>query len=616
MDNPLKSKTVMRTKSLFFVILLLQMMTMRSVYGVSYTPMQLNFSKDYQIRNYFSSAILLNKLDLSTHVANNDTYPRIDLAGALTFSQTGQVLTISNTGTTRAESYLKMGKLYHYAAIDMDIASQTNTSYTANAVLSLYKDANNRIVIVQRDNDAGTKTYTLEVFKNGSSVFNTVISSAGIAASYTLRVHVTGRYLNFFRVKDGVPGFFSSVDVGSYFDLRDDNVIKDFSVCLGARLDPSESVGFSKLEQYLSSGTGQADPRVLHYEDGAPIIVDNKIWLAMTTRGYDPIPASHQGVYSYDLTTHEWQLTGDMSFDNGDGFKRPWHATDIFFDRRDHKWKFFTTSHGDDHKIYYGICNKDPRFGISEVAATVLNNRIGQGEDPSVIYDAAAGKWRLAMCQSVTGGFNTVLLESENWNGPYKQIALNSDISSTGILIQKVGGNYYVFQGRGNGNYEILSYPGLVKLDVVKASPLLTDRNIWPVIIPITDTVGTTYHFLTFDREQVTGTYSYGNIHWYHAAEVATDFYEYDTALTDPSVLTELKKNEDKHFRVYPNPATNSINIQGLDNPATATIRNTSGQVILEKGTTGTLEISGLKPGVYFLNIGTDKAINFIKSDL
>jgi Ca2+-binding RTX toxin-like protein len=144
----------------------------------------------------------------------------------------------------------------------------------------------------------------------------------------------------------------------------------------------------------------------------------------------------------------------------------------------------------------------------------------------------------------------------------------------------------------------------------------LTDRNIWPVIIPITGAAGTTYNFLTFDREQVTGTYSYGNIHWYRAAEVATDFYEYDPALTDPSVLTNMKINRDKQCRIFPNPAQNTLNIEGLADPITATIRNASGQVILEKGTTGTLEISNLKPGIYFLNIGTDKAMNFIKTDL
>jgi hypothetical protein len=167
-------------------------------------------------------------------------------------------------------------------------------------------------------------------------------------------------------------------------------------------------------------------------------MVNNKIWMAMTTRGYDPIPSSHQGVYCYDLASKEWQLTGDMSFDNGDGLKRSWHATDIFFDRKDQKWKFLTTSHGDDHKIYFGICNKDPRFGITENIAHVLNCGITRSEDPSIIYDNNAKKWRLAMCRDVNGGFNTVLLESTEWNGVYTQIAENTATSSTDILLQKV----------------------------------------------------------------------------------------------------------------------------------------------------------------------------------
>lgn len=603
----------MNKKSFAFALILELIIGLSKLFAVSYTPMQLNFVKDYQVRNFFNSSILLNRLDLSTDVLSGGVYSRINQTGALTFNQNGQVLTLSNTGNATAESYLSLGKLYHYAAIDMDVYTQNNVGYTANAILSLHKDTQNRILVVQRDNDAGTKTCTMEIFKDGISVFSKVLSTTGIAAPYTIRVHVTGRYLNFFRVKDGESTFLSSVDIGSYFDFRADNVIRDFSICLGTRLGIGESVSFSKLEQYLSSGTGQADPRVLHYEDGTPIIVGNKIWLAMTTRGYDPIPSSHQGIYSYDFTTHEWQLTGDMSFDNGDGLKRPWHATDIFFDRKDRKWKILTTSHGDDHKIYYGICNKDPRFGITEVVATVLNNGVAQGEDPSVIYDSTVGKWRLAMCQAVSGGFNTVLLESTTWNGPYVQLAQNTSTSSTGILLQKVGGNYFVFQGRGSANYEILSYPDLVKLDVLKVSPLLTDNNIWPVIIPVTGATGTSYNLLTFDRAQITGTYSYGNLHWYHAAEVATDFYEYDTTLTDPSVLTESKNIQDKQVRLFPNPVQNVLNVEGLNNLTTAIIRNANGQIMLEKKTTGTIEVSDLNPGIYFLNLGKGKTESFIK---
>ena len=102
-------------------------------------------------------------------------------------------------------------------------------------------------------------------------------------------------------------------------------------MCVGARLKQGEVVGFSRAEQYLTCGTGQADPKVLHYENGEPIAKDDTIWIAMTTRGYDPIPASHQGLYRYNIKTHEWALVGDMTFDQGDGVLRGWHATDIFY---------------------------------------------------------------------------------------------------------------------------------------------------------------------------------------------------------------------------------------------------------------------------------------------
>jgi hypothetical protein len=587
--------------------------TERNVLATKYTPDQLNFEKEYQVRNFFNLSVPLNKLDFTEDLMNSSQYPRMDIAGSLSFNQSGEVLRIENTGNTRAESYLKMGKLYHYAAIDMDVASQNHAGYTANAILSLHKDSQNRILIVQRDNDADTKDFSVEIFKNGESVFAQNLLSEGIAAPYTVRIHLTGRYLSFFRIKDENSAYLTTIDIGAHFDFRDDSVIKDFSVALGARLDPAESVSFSGLAQYLSSGTGQADPKVLHYEDGAPIIVDNKIWLAMTTRGYDPIPSSHQGIYCYDLAAKEWQLTGDMSFDNGDGLKRPWHATDIFFDRNDSKWKFLTVSHGDDHKIYFGICDKDPRVGITESTARVLDCGISQGEDPSIIYDADAKKWRLAMCRDIGGGFNTVLLESAEWDGAYAQIAENSAVSSTGILLQKIGGEYYVFQGRGTANYEILSYPDLTKLDVLKVSPLVTDRNIWPVIIPVTSETGTAYHLLTFDREQVTGAYSYGNLHWYRASEEATGFFEYEPTLpesSDTSKLTGVHRIVTKNIEVFPNPARQTMSVWSEFPVRSLQIFSLQGVNVLNGvEVKQEVDVSALPDGVYLVKIETDKGV-------
>ena len=55
-----------------------------------------------------------------------------------------------------------------------------------------------------------------------------------------------------------------------------------------------------------------------------------------------------------------------------------------------------------------------------------------------------------------------------------------------------------------------------------------SERNIWPVIIPVTRDSGTAYYLLIFDRDSWTGPRTYGNIHWYYAEEFANGFLEYE----------------------------------------------------------------------------------------
>lgn len=179
-----------------------------------------------------------------------------------------------------------MRKLYNYAAIDMDIVTQNHISGVASIQLSFYIDEDNNIILTQRDVDADIKKISLEIVKNGSSVFNQTLSEEGVATPNTIRVHLTGKFFNILLIKGEKWTVLGSFDISEYFELRDKSVLEKFSVLVGATLDSGESISISKLEQYLTAGTAQADPKVLHYEDGAPIIEGNKIWVAMTTRGY------------------------------------------------------------------------------------------------------------------------------------------------------------------------------------------------------------------------------------------------------------------------------------------------------------------------------------------
>lgn len=496
----------------------------------TYSPLDLNFTKDYTVRNFYNSQVILNELDLSEDVRDESKYPLMHLtAPGCTFTQNGETLTLSNNTGSDQESYIYLGKVHNYAAIDLSIQEQSHKSHTANALLTLFKDKDNQIVLQQRDVDASNKSISLEVTQNGSKVLSETLSADGIAAPHTLRVHLIWTFLNVLTVKDGVWKHIGSVDLAPYFDLRDKALLEKFTLYAGASLGDGESISINKFEHYLSSGTAQADPKVVHYEDGSPIIEGNKIWVAMTTRGYGI--QLYQQIFSYDLVTKEWNVTGTLVFDKGDGILRQWAAGDVFYNRMDSTWGVFTNSHREDSVIVFsGSVTDDVRFGFHEIPVEqAVYPDPGREEDPSVIYDAKVDKWRMAMC-NFNEGFETILYEADEWDGSWKEIAKSPATSSTGILIQQIGGQRYVFQGRGDTPcpLEVLSYPDMKILGELNLSEHPKGQNIWPVIIPITRDTGTHYYLLTFDRDAWTGRRTYGNIHWYYAEEFAQGFQEYE----------------------------------------------------------------------------------------
>ena len=48
-------------------------------FAQSFDPLSLHFTKDYQVRNFYNSSVLLSNLDLSHDVLNESLYPKIHL---------------------------------------------------------------------------------------------------------------------------------------------------------------------------------------------------------------------------------------------------------------------------------------------------------------------------------------------------------------------------------------------------------------------------------------------------------------------------------------------------------------------------------------------------------
>ena len=490
-------------------------------------PLSLHFRKDYQVRNFYNSSVQLSKLDLSLTTLEESRYPTRHLTSpGCDFKLDDEQLHISNNTKSEQHSYLDLGKLYNYAAIDLDIQTQKANSAQSSVLLVLYKDEANKFILKQNAIGSADKRMVFEIVKEGELVFSQTLAEEGVAAPNTLRIHLTGKFLNVLLVKNGDWTILGSFDVSEHFELRDKSVLASFSFLVGAKLGSGDIVTITKAEQYLTTGTAQADPRILHYEDGAPMIEGNMIWVAMTTRGYGT--QLYQGIYSYDLVSKEWQVTGTLVFNKGDGLIRQWAASDVFFDRKSESWKVFTVSHRDDHMLYAGETKKDLRFGLTEIAsAKVKYESVGNEEDPSVIWDAEVGKWRMVMCKAKKG-YQTILMEADEWDGEWRQTEVYEPTSSTGVLIQKIGGKRYVFIGRGKSPcpLEVLTYPGLKKVGELNLSEHPVGKNIWPAIFPVSKKSGTAYYLLTFDRDAWTGQRTYGNIHWYEAEEFAKDFWE------------------------------------------------------------------------------------------
>ena len=90
--------------------------------------------------------------------------------------------------------------------------------------------------------------------------------------------------------------------------------------------------------------------------------------------------------------------------------------------------------------------------------------------------------------------------------------------------------------------------------------------------------------------------------------------HDYTANITGNVNINEISEN----INVYPNPATNFINIESESNIENIVIFNITGQIVsiskLQNFKTSKIEIdvSNLQTGIYFLNIETENG-NFVK---
>ncbi|SOE20892.1 hypothetical protein SAMN06298216_1369 [Spirosomataceae bacterium TFI 002] len=343
-------------------------------------------------------------------------------------------------------------------------------------------------------------------------------------------LQMLGSGLTLFHQKENLPEVIAKSDFNKFIDLRAKQYLNTFQSRLFAEIEKG-SVQIESVDMILSTGMGQADIRAITYENGEPMLDKGRLWYTMSIRGR-ALPHHIQGVFSMNPSVFDVKLEGVILFDRNDGLLRNEVASHIFYDRKDEVWRGITTGFSayafpeKEKKQLLAIESKsDPRFGFSIMKAEPFG-MVGDIEDPHLLYDSAAKKWRMLTCENVNG-YKAIVLESDFWNKEFHKIAGPVAYNSTGTSIQKIGDKLFCFSGSADRKILIYTYPdlkdaGSLKMDLPPWDNTSGTR-VWPNIVQLPEGYPFKYVALMMDRfnyPTLKGpNWTYGALYLYHGAD-------------------------------------------------------------------------------------------------
>jgi len=362
------------------------------------SPMNIQFKRQAVHRLVFDheNAIPLSMLKPGKIVKLSIEHPSIKISGGTTSYKVDEGLLAVSAGEP-SESALWVGGFNPYGTYDVSFAASEGNSGEAGVEFAT-PDNKNRLVTLAGFNENECTTIHWRIIVGETERQNEIITlKKPVKGPFILRVQVIGTKLNVIVEQNGVNRAVDVRDFMQFIDLRRKDHIRSFEFRLLTKLDAGESVGIKEAGASLTTGAGQADICAITYKDGSPLLDQGRLWFTMTIRGRH-FP---QGVFSMDPSVFDVRLEGVIAFDRNDGLLRNELASHIFYDTEAREWRGLTVG----MSAYYDIdkrigkqlwavsSKKDPRFGFSIMKAkpVILPN---SSEDPHIIYDKEAGKWR------------------------------------------------------------------------------------------------------------------------------------------------------------------------------------------------------------------------------
>ena len=442
-----------------------------------------------------------------------------------------------NTKANEASIYVGAVNPYATYEINIDSINPEKGKDTEIGVELARFGLRDKVQVFVRANE-NESAPVLRIFKDAKNIREIKYDYKLPAAPYSLIVQLYGRSLGVFVKKDGETKYISHIPNKEHFgdaiDFRNIAAARQCTFNIFSNLSGRAVV--AKASSSLSIGMGQADIRLVSYEDLSPYMdTDNRLWFTISCRGIETSQA-FQGVISLDPTVFDIRMEGAIVFDHGDGLLRNDYASHLFYDRKAKEWRAYTCDFGGTHKLdrrsktglALASSSKDPRKGYSVMQAKRIEPEQieGHNEDPCIFFDNNAKKWRLLTSAFINKDIVSRTYESDTWDGKFTEIAPPIALNSTGTSIQKIGKNYYALMG-GKGNLRIHSYPDLKEIGELNL-PLQPHwpkpaGRIWASIAPLPEGFPYKYVLLTMDRANFPNirgaNWSYGALYLYGANE-------------------------------------------------------------------------------------------------
>jgi hypothetical protein len=394
-----------------------------------------------------------------------------------------------------------------------------------------------KVIISEEFKDSLVTTVKFKFLKNNAIVVDQSIAvgeKAGRLVRGKIILQMLGSGLVLYNQStEALPQVMGQFEFNKYIDLRNKTYLNSWQSHLWIGVK-NGAAKINKAEVALTAGIGLADIRPITYETGEPMIDQGRLWYTMSIRGRG-LPHPVQGVFSLNPSVFDIKLEGIVVFDRNDGLLRNEVASHIFYDRKAKMWRGVTTG----FSAYANIAHEqkqlliiesrhDPRFGFSVMNARPFQ-MVGDMEDPQILFDDKAGKWRMISCKN-QGGYKAILSESDHWDKDYKQIAGPVTHNSTGTSMQRIGGKIFCFSGSSENKIYTYTYPdlkeaGTLKIDLPPWNETSGSR-VWPNVVELPDGYSFKYVALMMDRFNYPGlqgqNWTYGALYLYHGYEPTT----------------------------------------------------------------------------------------------